>query len=51
MPVVPMARQPTPQKDQLPQVEPKFLAMAAAMMHSEGRLFKAPDPELPKESA
>ena len=32
-----------------PQVDPVFLQMAAAMMHSEGRLFE-PKPK-PKDSA
>ncbi len=52
MPIVPFERQ-EPEAPAMPKVEPKFLAMAAAMMHSEGRLFKPEEPaaEPPKDAA
>ncbi len=43
MPIVPTARQSQMRVVQPElQVEPKFLAMSAAMMHAQGRLFQPP---------
>jgi len=44
MPVVPIRKRTATQPQQPPQVDPTYLAMAAAQMHGEGKF--EPSPEL-----
>lgn len=45
MPKVPYTNNVVPLRPQAPQVDPTYLAMAAAIMHEQGRLFEQPKPQ------
>jgi len=50
MPAVPRSNVvPLPQQPQMPKVDPTYLAMAAAIMHEQGRLFEPEQPKVPND--